>query len=95
MSWLQHARRCFALTDSSRSDSNNATYVFKTEYRAEIFYPSYYDEPRPQPTGIPSTISYGGAPFDVNLPVASRNGAALGDIKIALMRTGFQTHAMA
>ncbi|KAK4703171.1 hypothetical protein P7C70_g3046, partial [Phenoliferia sp. Uapishka_3] len=75
-------------------EANNATYVYKTEYRAEKFYPSYYDEPRPVPTGIPSSISYGGKYFDLSLPASSLNGTDLSLVKVALIRTGYSTHAM-
>ncbi|KAL8291595.1 hypothetical protein RQP46_001853 [Phenoliferia psychrophenolica] len=58
------------------------------------FYPSYYDEPRPVPTGIPAKVSYGGANFDLSLPSSSVNGADLTTVKVALIRTGYSTHAM-
>ena len=57
-------------------------------------YPDYYDEPRPAPTGIPASITYGGANFDLTLPASSVNGTNLGNIKVALIKTGFSTHAM-
>ncbi|KAL8283502.1 hypothetical protein RQP46_005605 [Phenoliferia psychrophenolica] len=75
-------------------DTNNATYVYKTEYRAEIFYPDYYDSGRPVPSGIPSKITYGGSPFDLSLPKSSLNSTDLSTIKVALIRTGFSTHGM-
>ena len=58
------------------------------------FYPSYYDETRPVPSGIPASISYGGKNFDISLPASSVNGADLTTIKVALIRTGYSTHAM-
>lgn len=67
---------------------------YKTEYRAERFYPDYYDAPRPNVTGIPASISYGGDGFDLTLPSTSLNGSSLDNIFIGLMRTGFSTHAM-
>jgi hypothetical protein len=76
------------------NDTNNATYVYKTEYRAEIFYPDYFDAPRPVPTGIPSTITYGGPSFNLSLPANDLNGTNLNGVKVALIRTGFSTHAM-
>ncbi|GJN94121.1 hypothetical protein Rhopal_007195-T1 [Rhodotorula paludigena] len=77
------------------SDENNATYVFKTELRVERFYPSYWDLPRPEPSGLPSTVSYGGAPFDISLPISSLTDAGLEhDVSVMLMRTGFSTHVM-
>ncbi|GAA6042384.1 hypothetical protein JCM8097_004488 [Rhodosporidiobolus ruineniae] len=74
---------------------NNASYPFKTEYRVERFYPSYYDSPRPQPSGIPDSLSYGGDPFDVSLPSSSVSGVSLDSgISVMLIRTGFSTHVM-
>ncbi|GAA5839666.1 hypothetical protein JCM9279_005134 [Rhodotorula babjevae] len=74
---------------------NNASYPFKTEFRVERFYPSYFDAPRPEPTGLPSTISFGGAPFDLILPASSLGDVNLdSDISIMLMRFGFSTHVM-
>lgn len=31
------------------------------EYRSEAFYPSYYNNTRPEPTGLPQNLTYGGA----------------------------------
>lgn len=76
------------------NNANNATYVYKTEYRSEIFYPSYYDAVRPVPTGIPKSISYGGPSFDLGLTKAGVAGSPLTSIKVALIRTGFSTHGM-
>ncbi|GAA5880005.1 hypothetical protein JCM8547_004846, partial [Rhodosporidiobolus lusitaniae] len=70
---------------------NNATYPFKTEYRAERFYPNYYDESRPVPSGIPKSMSYGGDYFDITLPAG--NVSNPDNVRISLMRTGFSTHA--
>ncbi|GAA5992539.1 hypothetical protein JCM5350_008272 [Sporobolomyces pararoseus] len=78
------------------NDQNNASYVFHTEYRIERFYPSYYDAPRPQPTGLPSSISYGGAYFDIFLEADNLVDVTdfANDISIVLIRTGFSTHVM-
>ncbi|GAA5962707.1 hypothetical protein JCM3765_006173 [Sporobolomyces pararoseus] len=78
------------------NDQNNASYVFHTEYRVERFYPSYYDAPRPQPTGLPSSISYGGSYFDLYLEADNLVDVAdfANDISIVLIRTGFSTHVM-
>ncbi|GAA5833629.1 hypothetical protein JCM11251_003187 [Rhodosporidiobolus azoricus] len=73
------------------TEENNATYPYKTEYRAERFYPNYYDLPRPLPSGIPSSISYGGDPFDLTLPAG--NVSNPDSIRVSLMRPGFSTHA--
>ncbi|SCZ96460.1 BZ3500_MvSof-1268-A1-R1_Chr8-2g10207 [Microbotryum saponariae] len=77
------------------TEENNPTVPFKTEYRAEKFYPSWYDMVRPEPSAIPSSLSYGGELFQFNLPASTFTDAAGPDsIRVALIRTGFSTHAM-
>ncbi|GAA5912661.1 hypothetical protein JCM6882_004705 [Rhodosporidiobolus microsporus] len=73
------------------TEENNSTYPYKTEYRAERFYPNYYDLPRPVPSGVPSSVSYGGDPFDLTLPAG--NVTNPDKIRVSLMRAGFSTHA--
>lgn len=76
----------------------NLTTIFPTTYKAEIFYPSYFSAAnRPTPSGIPNTLSYGGDPFDITIPPSSYSGLAndaADKTKVALMRGGFNTHAM-
>lgn len=76
----------------------NTTTIYPTEYRAEIFYPSYFGaKTRPSPTGMPSTISYGGNSFNITVPATSYSGsanAAAGNTTVVLLRGGFTTHAM-
>ncbi|KAG6914855.1 hypothetical protein DXG01_014931 [Tephrocybe rancida] len=76
----------------------NKTTIFPTEYRAEIFYPPYFSaKVRPTPSGIPTTISYGGDPFDITVPAscyAGSSNAAAANTTVALLRGGFTTHAM-
>lgn len=36
-------------------------------YRVERFYPSYYTATRPSPSGVPTTLGYGGNYFDIGL----------------------------
>jgi len=77
-------------------DVNTST-LFPTTYKAEIFYPPYYTQSRPVPTGIPSTLSYGGSYFDISVPASSYSGpanSAADNTKIMLIRTGFTTHGM-
>ncbi|KAJ7247167.1 glyoxal oxidase N-terminus-domain-containing protein [Mycena haematopus] len=78
-------------------DVNTST-VYPTQYKAEIFYPPYFAATtRPVPSGIPSTISYGGSPFDVTIPASSYSGAgnaAAANTTVALIRPGWTTHAM-
>jgi hypothetical protein len=76
----------------------NLTTIFTTEYRAEIFYPPYFQATtRPAPSGIPKTLSYGGNPFDITIPANSYSGSAndaAGNTTVVLVRGGFTTHAM-
>jgi len=68
---------------------------FPTEYRVERFYPSYYASTRPKPTGIPSSLSYGGQFFNITL---SKDDAGpigqLQQISVVVIRTGYSTHAV-
>ncbi|KNZ74080.1 Galactose oxidase [Termitomyces sp. J132] len=76
----------------------NTTTVFNTEYRAEIFYPHYFSATtRPTPSGVPTTISYGGPSFDITVPAGSYSGSsntAAANTTVVLIRGGFTTHAM-
>ncbi|CAK5284242.1 unnamed protein product [Mycena citricolor] len=76
----------------------NVTTIFPTQYQAEIFYPPYFSASnRPVPTGIPSSISYGGNYFNVTLPSSSYSGSgndAAKNTTVALVRPGWTTHAM-
>jgi hypothetical protein len=62
----------------------------------ETFYPSYYNQRRPQPQGLPSTLSYGGNYFNVSLS----KDDMFGDIQhvksasVVVIRTGFSTHTL-
>jgi hypothetical protein len=69
---------------------------YPTEYRVERFYPSYYNERRPQPTGLLSALGYGGPAFDVSLSSDDLGGDAhnAANASVVLIRTGFSTHGM-
>ncbi|KAK4052086.1 hypothetical protein OIV83_002380 [Microbotryomycetes sp. JL201] len=70
-------------------------YLYPTEYRVERFYPDYYTSTRPQPTGMPETLGYGGNYFDIKLSAADVGKVAnLDNTKVVLIRPGFSTHAM-
>lgn len=78
-------------------DVNTST-VFPTEYRAEIFYPPYFSaSTRPEPSGIPSTLSYGGDSFDITIPASSYSGSsntAAENTNVVVIRPGWTTHGM-
>ncbi|KAJ7072054.1 glyoxal oxidase [Mycena amicta] len=69
---------------------------FPTEYRTERFYPSYFNERRPEPSGLLSQLSYGGDSFDVQLSSDDLSGEAHNaeNATVVIIRTGFATHAM-
>jgi len=75
---------------------NGVQYKYTTEYRTEMFYPSYYNERRPQPQGLPNTINYGGASFNVTLSSDDLSGSAnkLSLTEVVIIRPGFSTHGM-
>jgi len=72
----------------------NVTYP--TEYRRERFYPSYYNQRRPEPKGLLSVLSYGGQSFDVSLDSDDLFGDInnIGKTTVVVIRPGFSTHAM-
>ncbi|QRV89993.1 glyoxal oxidase [Ceratobasidium sp. AG-Ba] len=77
----------------------NLTTFFPTTYKAERFYPPYFANiaSRPVPHGMPTTLSYGGDSFDINLGPESYSGSAndaAKATKVVLVRPGFTTHAM-
>jgi hypothetical protein len=76
----------------------NLTTIYPTTYKAEYFYPPYFNATtRPVPSGIPKTLSYGGAYFNVTVPASSYSGSAndaADATTIWLSRPGWTTHAM-
>ena len=73
----------------------NAT--FPTEYRAEVFYPPYWNQTRPVFQGVPQSLTYGGQPFDIKIDATSYSGdsnAAAQSATAVIIRPGFSTHAM-
>ncbi|KAF8300508.1 DUF1929-domain-containing protein [Clavulina sp. PMI_390] len=63
----------------------------------ELFFPCYYFERRPEPAGLLSQLSYGGAYFDVTLSSDDMNGDPVthaSQTTAVLIRTGFSTHGL-
>ena len=72
---------------------------YPTTYTAEIFYPPYFSSTvRPQATGMPQTLSYGGSYFNLSVSSTSYTGTSANDAAanttVVLARGGFTTHAM-
>lgn len=76
----------------------NTSAIYPTTYKIEYFYPPYFSaQTRPQPTGVPNTLSYGGNPFDITVPSTSYSGSAndaAANTTVVVIRTGFTTHGM-
>jgi hypothetical protein len=73
-----------------------ANVVGRYRYRVERFYPLYYSERRPQPSGLLSQLSYGGKYFNVTLSSddLSGNNTMVSTAKVVVIRPGFSTHAL-
>jgi hypothetical protein len=58
--------------------------------------PDYYNERRPQPQGLPATLSYGGDSFDITLGKddVGDDSSILSVTKVVLVRPGFSTHSI-
>lgn len=71
--------------------------AFNTTYEIEKWYPPYWDQPRPYPQGMPSSIPYGGSPFNITVNgtyMGNSANAKAANTKFAIIRPGFSTHAM-
>ena len=83
---------------SNPNPNVNLTAFFPTEYRADIFYPSYFSaKSRPNPQNLPKALSYGGPYFDILIPADSYSGSgndAADATIVTIVRSGFTTHAM-
>ncbi|KAG1847941.1 glyoxal oxidase [Suillus tomentosus] len=81
---------------SNPNSDMNITAPYPTEYRIERFYPSYYNQRRPEPQGLPNQLSYGGFYFNISLTLADLFGNVdnVQTAKVIIMRTGFSTHTM-
>ncbi|KAF9218908.1 glyoxal oxidase [Gyrodon lividus] len=94
---LPDASVLIAGSNPSLDVSLNAPYP--TTYTAEIFYPPYFaSSVRPQVSGIPQTLSYGGSYFNLTISSTSYTGTsgneAAANTTVVLSRGGFTTHAM-
>ncbi|KAG8908124.1 hypothetical protein FRB99_000152 [Tulasnella sp. 403] len=85
------------VSGSNPNPDYTITEKWSTEYRVERFYPSYYSQHRPEPVGLPTSIGYGGAYFNVTLSatdLGSDAKTALQNTRVVIMRFGFSTHAI-
>jgi len=87
----------FVAGSNPNADYNvGANVTYPTEYRTEIFYPSYYNERRPEPDGLLTQLSYGGPFFNVTLSSDDLFGDAHNaqNAQVVVLRFGFSTHAL-
>lgn len=71
--------------------------AFNTTYAVEKWYPPYFFETRPVPTGLPSYILYGGSTWNFSMDAQYMGDAAndrANKTKVMVIRPGFSTHAM-
>ncbi|KAF8339607.1 glyoxal oxidase N-terminus-domain-containing protein [Cantharellus anzutake] len=54
----------------------NPNAYFPTTYDAEIFYPRYFNRSKPTIHGVPTSLGYGGDPFDLWFDASSYTGNA-------------------
>ncbi|KAG8775988.1 hypothetical protein FRC15_000209 [Serendipita sp. 397] len=84
------------ITGSNPHPDYSPNAVFPTEYRVERFYPWYYNKRRPEPSGIPTSLTYGGQYFDLELSSDDLFGniGNINVVKVVIIKTGFSTHAI-
>lgn len=85
------------VSGSNPNSDINMTTTYPTEYRIEQFYPSYYNQRRPEIQNPPSQLGYGGPYFEISLSVADLFGNKTTNIqtaKVVVLRSGFSTHTM-
>ena len=80
------------LTAGSNPHGDSMTWAapYPTEYRLEVFYPDYYDQPRPSNDQLPDKLDYGGAKFTVKFKTKAEASAAV----IRVIRPAFSTHGL-
>ncbi|KAL7420232.1 hypothetical protein Q5752_005199 [Cryptotrichosporon argae] len=80
------------LVSGSNPNADVVTTQWATKYSVEKWYPLWYNEPRPVVTsGFPSSLSYGGAYWNLTFTNATADPTTA---KVAVIRTGFSTHGM-
>ncbi|KAI0311414.1 glyoxal oxidase [Amylostereum chailletii] len=84
------------VSGSNPNADYNTAGPYPTEYRVEKFFPDYYTSRRPEPTGLPDKLGYGGDFFTVELSMDDLFGDAehVKGARVVLMHTGFSTHAV-
>lgn len=79
------------LISGSNPNADVTNVQWGTKYSVEKWYPTWYNKPRPVPSGFPSSLSYGGPAWNVTITDKKVDPS---NIKVVVIRTGFSTHAM-
>ncbi|KAG8965622.1 hypothetical protein FRC00_010175 [Tulasnella sp. 408] len=85
------------VSGSNPNPDVTTTEKWSTEWRVERFYPAYYSEHRPEYSGLPAKLGYGGPYFNLTLASSELGpdpASSLGNTQVVLMRFGFSTHAI-
>jgi hypothetical protein len=80
------------LISGSNPNKDFTTEQWRTRTDVERWFPWYYNNVRPTWNNTPTSITYGGAGFDVSLQATDL--AAVQSAKVVLIRPGFNTHAI-
>ena len=85
-----------AAGSNPNSDYVNSGIPYPTKYCLEIFYPAYFKQCQPLPTGIPSSLWYGGPFFNLSLSASNLFDDAenVKHSKVVVKWMGFSTHTM-
>jgi hypothetical protein len=94
---LLHDGSIFVSGSNPNADAVPIANKYGTEYRVERFYPPYFKaSSRPQPKGLPDSLSYGGKPFTIELTKEDLFGDIknLNTLMVTYIRPGYSTHAI-
>lgn len=81
------------LISGSNPNKDFTNSQWRTRTDVERWYPWYYNQPRPDFSSAPDSLSYGGDAFNVSLD--TQDEAAVQSAKVVVLRPGFNTHAIA
>ena len=81
------------LVSGSNPNKDVTTVKWGTSYVVEKWYPSWYSSTRPEVSGWPENLSYGGDFFNVTY-TPSNSTSDPANTKVVVIRTGFSTHGM-
>jgi hypothetical protein len=81
------------LVSGSNPNKDVTTVQWGTSYVVEKWYPLWYSETRPNATGWPESLSYGGDMWKLTY-TTTNSSSDPGSSKVVVIRTGFSTHCV-